>query len=122
MVISNVLLLIINIITDILNVESFRTWATLLSMTINIILLCVLTICLTAFPPDINVLIFSDIEADSHLASYFLWLLIEFMVIVSLILSCALFLMMRSCCRQKVTMEEVAESKQVPEVDTITAL
>ena len=47
---SNVILLIINIITDILHVESFRTWATLISMTINMVLLCVLTICLTAFP------------------------------------------------------------------------
>lgn len=57
---SNALLLILNIITDFFKVTGLRTLSTILAMTINLMLLCVLTTCLAAFPADINTLVYTE--------------------------------------------------------------
>ena len=57
---SNALLLILNIITDYFKVEGLRTLSTILAMTINLMLLCVLTTCLAALPADINALVYTE--------------------------------------------------------------
>ena len=115
---ANAIVLLVNIVADILRYERFKQWAMLLSMLVVLTLLSAVTICLCAFPEDIESLTATDTDA----VAYRLWLMIELMVIIGLITSGSVFLSFRSCLRQKVSFDQTPENKQVPETDTVVAI
>jgi hypothetical protein len=50
------------------------------------------------------------------------WLTVEITAFVAIVASNIIFLMCRTCFHHKVQIDKVAERKQLPNVDTITAI
>ena len=98
---ANAIVLVVNIVADILWYERFKQWAMLISMLVVLTLLSVVTICLSAFVPDIEPILRKDKDA----VAFRIWLMIELMVIIGLITSGSFFLSFRSCCRQKISFD-----------------
>lgn len=55
------------------------------------------------------------------LDSSYLWLVIEQLVFIGTLLSCMVFIAIRSCIRSKLVLDRMDVKKQLPNVDTIIA-
>lgn len=89
------LLIITGILVDVLKIERVKSMAQIIGMLLILNLLCILTILMTALPQDIA-------EGSFSLQAFFFWFKIELVCSIGLIFSLALYMSLRSCCRNKV--------------------
>jgi hypothetical protein len=112
---THALLIIIGFLTDILKIDGFKSIASVLGMMLILNLLCVITISLTAIPTVLP-------ASAVNIQAFVFWFRIELVCIIGLTFSLVLFMSMRSCCRNKISIDINPANKALPEIDTILAV
>ncbi len=65
----------------------------------------------------------SDKSLDNtQMKASYLWLIIEQLVFISTLVSNVVFIMIRSCIRNKLQLDMIDEKRQLPNVDTIISI
>lgn len=112
-------LTIINFVTNNprINLDCGKQFFSFGGMLIMILLIQEITNIMYVFPQPID-----WIHAPYQAVGCYIWLELEWMIFSATLISNVVFIMVRSCVRHKIQLDQVPERKQLPNVDTIIAI
>lgn len=96
--------------------DGMKSLVSFLSMIIYVNMLLLTTKIMYYFPAPHNW------SADPNADACFIFLEIQWIVFLGTILANMLFIMLRTCIRHKIQLDQVPERKQLPQIDTIVAI